>query len=239
MLKEQDFIEVEYTGKVKENGFVFDTTDKATAEQHGIYNKQAAYGSIVVCLGQGQLLTGLDKALVGKDLGKFTIELSPENGFGKKNAALIELIATSKFKKENIVPYPGLQVNIDDAIGVIKTVTGGRTLVDFNHPLSGKDLVYDINVKREVTDTKEKVTALLTLALGAAIADVVVHDGKITVAFPFDLPQEAHEKISENIKKLVPEVTEIVYKKKEEEKKEEKPQEKKEQPVKKEAQNDK
>lgn len=222
MLKENDFVELEYTGKVKESGFVFDTTVKAVAEQHGIYNKQTAYGAVVVCLGQGQLLPGLDKALVGKEAGTYTFELSPEQGFGRKNAAMLQLIATSKFKKENIVPYPGLQVNVDDAVGVIKTVTGGRTLVDFNHPLSGKELVYDVVVKKKVTDIKEKVTASLTLALGAAIADVVVHENKAAITLPFDLPKEAQEKLSENITKLIPEVNEVSYHKKEMPSKEEK-----------------
>ena len=47
----------------------------------------------------------------------------------------------SAFKKENITTQPGLQITVDEAVGMVKTVSGGRVIVDFNHPLSGKDIV--------------------------------------------------------------------------------------------------
>ena len=48
----------------------------------------------------------------------------------------------ANFKKQNIIPYLGLQVNIDGILGIIRTVTPGRAIIDFNHPLSGKNLIY-------------------------------------------------------------------------------------------------
>ena len=57
------------------------------------------YGPIIVCLGEGQLLKGLEKELEGKEIGKeYTIELTPENALGKKDAKLIRLIPVSVFK---------------------------------------------------------------------------------------------------------------------------------------------
>lgn len=211
MLKENDFIELSYTGKLKENGFVFDTTDKALAEQHGIHNPQAQYDPVIVCLGNGHLLQGLDKALIGKTLGKYTFEFSPEQGFGKKNASLIQLIATGKFKKDGIVPYPGLQINVDGAMGVIKTVTGGRTLVDFNHPLAGKELTYDVHVKRVVTDIQEQASAFIKLALGMSDAQVDVVDGKAHVKTTIEIPKEVHDQLFEGVRKVVPTLKGIEY----------------------------
>ena len=56
-----------------------------------------------------------------------------------------------------------MQLNIDGVVGTVKTVTGGRTLVDFNHPLSGRELVYEVQVKKVVTDTQQKVKHLQSM----------------------------------------------------------------------------
>src|SRR3989338_4513746 len=154
MIKKNDFIEVSYTGKTKEENFVFDTTEETVAKEAGIYNPEGKYGTLIICVGQHHLLPGLDKFVEGKDLGNFTVELPPEEAFGKKNAKLIQLIPTSKFNQQRIQPQVGLQVTIDGHLGVIKTVTGGRTLVDFNHPLSGKNVLYEISIKKKITDQK-------------------------------------------------------------------------------------
>ncbi|EFK97351.1 peptidylprolyl isomerase FKBP-type, partial [sediment metagenome] len=49
--------------------------------------------------------------------------------------------------KDSIRPMPGLPVNIDGMYGIIRTVAGGRVIVDFNHPLSGKEIVYNSKLK--------------------------------------------------------------------------------------------
>ncbi|MCH8980513.1 hypothetical protein IH922_00675 [candidate division KSB1 bacterium] len=51
-----------------------------------------------------------------------------------------------------------MQINIDGMMGIIKTAGGGRCLVDFNHPLSGKEVTYTIKVNKIITDDKEKLT---------------------------------------------------------------------------------
>ncbi len=147
MVKEKDFIELEYTGKLKEDNIIFDTTDEKIAKENGLFDEKAEYKPIVICIGQGQIIKGLDNALPDKEPNKpYTIEVNAEEAYGKKNAKLIQLISTSKFLKQNIQPMPGLQVNIDGTMGIVKTVSGGRTLVDFNHPLAGKDLTFKIKL---------------------------------------------------------------------------------------------
>lgn len=198
-IKKYDFIEVDYTGKTKESGFVFDTTQESVAKEAGIHNPQAKYGPAVICVGKHHILSGIDKNVEGKEPGTYTFELSPEEAFGKKNAKMIQLIPTNKFTKENIQPQVGLQVNIDGHIGVIKTVTGGRTLVDFNHPLSGKDVTYDVTINKIVTDKKEQVQALLKMTLGVADIPVLVEGDKATITFKQELPDPIKEQFNKEI----------------------------------------
>ena len=49
--KEGDFIEIEYTGSIKESGIVFDTTSMDLAKKSNLYEINKTYGPIIVCLG--------------------------------------------------------------------------------------------------------------------------------------------------------------------------------------------
>ena len=203
-IKKNDFVEIEYTGKTKDENFVFDTTEEKTAKASGIHNPEAKYGPAIICVGQQHVLAGIDKHLEGKGLGEFTLTLRPEEAFGKKNAKLIQLIPTTKFHQQKIQPQPGLQVNIDGHIGVVKTVTGGRTLVDFNHPLSGKEVIYTIKIKRMVTDKKEQLNAVLKMRLGIHDANIELQDNKAKITIKQDLPKEIQEHLAKEIKEQIP-----------------------------------
>ncbi len=214
-VKEKDFVELEYTGKLDDN-MIFDTTDARIAKDNNLFEENAEYSPIVICVGQGQIIKGLDKALIDKETEKpYTIKVKAEDAYGKKNAKLIQLIQTSKFLKQNIQPMPGLQVNIDDMLGIIKTVSGGRTLVDFNHPLSGKDLTYDIKINRIITDDKEKIKSILKLSLGIKDADIQTEDKKATISTKEEIPGELKKELKNKIKELLPNIEEITIQKSE------------------------
>jgi FKBP-type peptidyl-prolyl cis-trans isomerase 2 len=213
-IKEKDFVEIEYTGKLKDEDLVFDTTDEKLSKEAGIFSENTTYGPVVVCIGEGQLLKGLDKGLMGKEAGKeYTVDIQPEDGFGKKKADLIHLIGTSKFKKEGINPAPGMQVNVDGALGIIKTVTGGRTLVDFNHPLSSKELVYTFKVNKIVEDDLEKASAYLKVQTGAKDVTATLENNELKVKIQGDIPEEFKEKMNEKLTGIIPTIKKVTFSK--------------------------
>jgi len=212
-IKKKDFIEVEYTGKTKEENIIFDTTDEKTAKEADIHAEGMNYGPVIICLGEQQLIQGLEEELEGKETEKeYTIELSPEKGFGKKDAKLIRMIPFSTFKKQQIMPQPGMQINIDGVIGTIKTAAGGRCLVDFNHPLSGRELIYTIKVNRLITDDKEKIKAYISLSLNLKDITVNLKENKAEIITKKAVPREISEKITEKLKELIPSVKEFELK---------------------------
>ena len=157
-----DFIEVEYTGRLKEEKLVFDTTDEAIAKESGIHSPNMNYGSVIICLGEGQLIQGLEEDLEGKETeNEYTIELSPEKAFGSRNSKLIQMIPIKIFKEHKINPVAGAMFNFDGKIAKILAVSGGRTIVDFNNPLAGKTVIYDIKVLRKIEDLNKKTKALI------------------------------------------------------------------------------
>jgi len=200
-IKKGDFVELEYTGKIKDENKVFDTTKKEVAIANNL-NKEADYKPIVVCIGEGYILQTLEAELEGKKLGKYTFELSPEQAFGKKSAQLLKLVPIKVFKQQDIMPYPGLEVNIDNRFGIIRNVSGGRVIVDFNHPLSGRDLTYDVEVKRFVNNDKEKLESLLR-AGGIHFNSASVKEKKAMIVLEHEVPDEIRKAIEEKIKKTI------------------------------------
>lgn len=196
MVKHGDFIKLNYTGKLTD-GTVFDTTDEHIAKKEGLSGRKAE--PVVICVGEGMLLKSLDDALVGKE-GKFSVHLSAEKAFGKKDPKQLRIIPTAQLHKQQINPFPGLQLNVDGSYGVVRSVSGGRTVVDFNHPLASQDVVYDVEIIETVTDPKEQVKALLE-PLGIR-DEVTVHDHKATIKLPTMLPKPYLDAINSKITKL-------------------------------------
>ncbi len=204
MIKEKDFIELDYSGRFKDNNELFDTTSAEEAKKEELFNEKMSYSPIIICVGQGHLLKGLEKQLIGKGVGKHNIPLSAENAFGKKDAKLLRLVPLNQFQKQNVRPIPGMQVNIDDTVGIVRTIAGGRVIVDFNHPFSGKDVVYDVEIKRKIEDKAEQIMALLQLILNIKKEgfSVKVENDIATIEFP-KMPDEIKQALSKQIQELV------------------------------------
>ena len=184
-----DFIEIEFTGKEKETNQVFD----ATAEKPAI-----------VCVGQQHVIRGLDDSFVGRRVGdSYRVYIMPEQGFGRKDAKLLQLISTSKFTEQNIRPSPGLVVNIDGMMGTVRTVTGGRTVVDFNHPLASREIFYDVKIRKIIENPGEKLRALISIRTGIE-PELSLDEGIAEARLPVKLPDSIEKLIFEEAREFIP-----------------------------------
>ncbi len=156
MFKTNDFIEIEFTGRIKE-GDIFDSN---IAEELKQLNPEKEAKPFIFPLGHEMFLNGVEKFLVGKEIGKYEIDLKPEEAFGIRDPAMIRMIPLKVFIEHKINPIPGTILNFDNKMGKVLTVSGGRIMVDFNNPLAGKEVVYKIKILRKVEDLNEKVNSL-------------------------------------------------------------------------------
>ncbi len=205
--KEHDFIEVDYTGKIKETNQIFDLTNEEQAKKENLYNPKATYGPRIICLGESQILKSLDKFLIDKEVGKqYIIELKPEEGFGKKDPKMVKIVTVDTLKKQNINPFPGLQINASGLIATIRSVNSGRATIDFNHPLAGKNLVYEIKINKLIEKDEEKLKALVENLLGISKKEysIELNQNKANIKLKPKIPTNIKEELKNKIKKLIP-----------------------------------
>jgi FKBP-type peptidyl-prolyl cis-trans isomerase 2 len=186
-VNEKDFVKIEYTGRTKENGEVFDTTIEEVAEEAGIKVENKDYGPIPIIIGGGHLLKGLDQEIIGMEEGeKKTVELAPEDAFGERDPKLLQIIPMKEFKKQGVNPYVGMTLTVENHNGRVLNISGGRVRVDFNHELAGKTLEYEMEVKGIITDDEEKIKSMIKLhypnpKLDMEKTKISIEDGKLTI----------------------------------------------------------
>lgn len=182
-IQKGDFIKLSYTGKLQDKR-VFDTTYENVAREHNIYNKNTTYGPVVVIVGAGHVLPGLDEDLVGKPVGyQGSVTFGPEKGFGSKK---LELIETIPVKKLGIKPQIGQRVTIGNKTGVVENIVGGRARVNFNHPLAGETLTYEYKIEERLVSPEEKIKGLIQTFAGLKL-EVKVEGENATIIVPFEV----------------------------------------------------
>ncbi|HGM5581944.1 TPA: peptidylprolyl isomerase [Pseudomonas putida] len=119
-----------------ENGDTVDSTfDKAPA---------------VFKVGDGNLLPGFEAALFGFKAGdERHLTIAPENAFGQPNPQNVQVMPRSQF--DGMELSEGLLVIFNDAAntelpGVVKAFDDNQVTIDFNHPLAGKTLNFEVKI---------------------------------------------------------------------------------------------
>ncbi len=213
-MKDGDFILIDYIGKITESGEIFDLTKEDVAKERGIYSPDLKYGPVPVIIGANFVVKGLENSLREMQVGdKKTITIKPEEAFGERDARFVKLIPLAEFKKQGITPYPGMPVTISRLNGRVISMSGGRIRVDFNHPLSGKMIEYEVEIKNTITDIKEKITAILGFYLKLEDKDVTITVDKETVEINIKVEASKLVKktVADTIKKWISEIKKIRF----------------------------
>lgn len=182
-----NFVRVNFTGKIKENDEVFDTTYDEIAQEAGIFDENKTYKPIPIVVGGNHLLPKIEEAIIGLEAGESkTIEVESDDAFGPRDPKAIQLIPMKEFKKQGMTPYPGMRITAEGGEGKILTVNGGRVKVDFNHPLAGKDLIYDVEVTEIIEDANEKIKSMIELHYSNPNVDlektqIEIEDGVVNI----------------------------------------------------------
>ncbi|MCW3994129.1 MAG: FKBP-type peptidyl-prolyl cis-trans isomerase [Candidatus Bathyarchaeota archaeon] len=161
-LHKGDFILIDQTGKVKETGKVFDTTIEETAKKEHLYKEGEIYEPKLVVIGEGWVLKTLDESLTTIEITKKTpIEIPPKKAFGERDPEKIKRVSLRNLTAKGITPNLGKRVEYNGKMATVRTIGAGRVLLDFNPPLAGKTLIYEVTIQKKLTTKKQKIAALI------------------------------------------------------------------------------
>ena len=130
-----DNVKVHYTGKL-EDGSIFDTSLAEGREP------------LETTLGQGQLIKGFEAGLIDMTEGeKKTIEIESADAYGEQNPEMINEIPKAQVpegvKEGEMLQGMGPMGPVNVKVVEVKDET---VVLDANHPLAGKKLIFDLEV---------------------------------------------------------------------------------------------
>ncbi|MGB9718120.1 MAG: FKBP-type peptidyl-prolyl cis-trans isomerase [Thermoproteota archaeon] len=156
---------VDYTLTVKETGSIIETTVEEEAKRASIYREGEKYSPRLIYLGGKWVLESWEEELLKSEIGvERTVEIPPEKAYGFRDPGKVKTYAARRFSKPQELA-PGTLVEMDNRIGVVRTVSSGRVHIDFNPPLAGRTLVYRFKILKVIEDDAEKIRHLVNRRL--------------------------------------------------------------------------
>src|SRR5579872_2513191 len=153
---------VDYTAKIKDTGQIIDTTRKEDAEKAGDADPTRTYEPRLIAVGEGWVLKGLDEALQKAEPNQtIDVELAPDKAFGVRDPNKVSRIPIRKFGEKASELEIGGEVEIDNRVGIVRSLESGRAIVDFNHKYAGKTLEYNVAIKEKLDSRDTQIEALI------------------------------------------------------------------------------
>lgn len=117
---------------------------------------------LVYLHGHDEVIPGLEKALEGKKPGDtLKAQIPPEDAYGDYDPEGVEEVPREDFPKDLPLEAGGIvsatDEEGDDVDFLVKEIKGDTVVVDFNHPLAGKTLHYEVTVREVRAATPEEL----------------------------------------------------------------------------------
>jgi len=146
-------------------------------------------------VGRGYVHKALDKSFLEHGVGdSYKLELSVNEAYGPRQRSLIKMISAKYFRANNVRPVKGLVVNVDGLMGKVVSASPGRVMVDFNHPLAGKDVSFEVKILELVKDDLAKVRVVVNSFIGQEL--IVKREGEsILIKDTIGLPENIKNRV--------------------------------------------
>ena len=130
-----------------------------TSEEGEVIDSSEGHGPLAYIHGHGNIIPGLENALLGKMAGdKIKVTIPPEEAYGPRDENLIQTVPIDAFHGVDEI-LPGMQFHTETPNGVelvtVIDVQDDHVILDGNHPMSGLTLNFDVEVI-DVRDATEE-----------------------------------------------------------------------------------
>jgi peptidylprolyl isomerase len=220
-LEKGDFILINYTAKVKETNEVFDTTIEETSKKEHLHKEGEIYEPKLVVIGEGWVLKALDESLTTMKLNKAqSVEIPPVKAFGPRDPEKVKRVPLKQLLAKDVHnPAIGMRIDYNGKMATIRATGAGRVLLDFNPPLAGKTLIYEVTVDKKLENNEQKISALIHRRIPVVEPEqfkFTIQKKNLTidmpeVAFYVEGIQIAKRGIAMDLQKFLPKFTEIKF----------------------------
>lgn len=169
-MEKGDIIRIQFD-TFTDDGKLVETTDEKKAKDSGIYDEHFSYKPLTTIIGSGKLLKEFEESVEKANVGEEKeVVLPPEKAFGMRDtndvrvSSYREVERSIKQREGNEAePEIGRIVRIGDKYGKIMTITAGRVVIDFNHPMAGKTIKYSYKVIEKIEGDDKKIGAIIEI----------------------------------------------------------------------------
>lgn len=208
-IEKGDLVLVDYIGK--SDGEIFDLSLEEKAEEEGMKRQDQEYKPIPVLVGERYVIEGFEDTVSEMEVGEEKeIDVPSEKAYGPRSSDNVETYPEKEFKRQGVNVSRGETVMIGNRQGKVISASSGRIKVDFNHPLSGKDLHYWIRVNEKVEDDEDKAEYIYSYRVGHG--DIEIGDGTVTIPRKHSHGDHEHElpqKVLDSVKEEIEEYTDL------------------------------
>lgn len=149
---------------------------KGTFSDGKVFDSSEGKEPLEFVFGKGQVIPGLEKGIKGLSIeDKKRVEIKAEDAYGPIMKEAIQEVPKERLP-QGIEIKPGMQLGVQGPQGVIPVtiseIKDDTVMIDFNHPLAGKDLIFDVEIvdvsegsqetSKSTSDTKQEGESLHT-----------------------------------------------------------------------------
>ncbi|MCK4434045.1 FKBP-type peptidyl-prolyl cis-trans isomerase, partial [Candidatus Bathyarchaeota archaeon] len=166
------------------------------------------------------VLEALDESLTTMEIGKTSVvEIPPEKAFGERDPEKVKRVSLRQLTGKGVTPSLGMRVEYNGKMATVRTIGAGRVLLDFNLPLAGKTLVYEVTIQKKLRTKKEKMAALIhrrILAVEGSKFKFTVKEKTVNIemseeAFYVEGIQVAKRGTAMDIQRFFPKITSVRF----------------------------
>ncbi len=224
-MNDSDFIELSFELRAGQDKKLISTTKEDVAKADNIFDEKKKYKDAVIIVGSEGLFKEINESFKNAEIDKeYEVLVPAKDAYGLRDNKNIKVVPMREFQRNKINPEMGKEVNINNKVGRIISVTPGRVLIDYNHELAGKDLYYKYEIKKTINDVDGKVKAIIDMNYSTSDNfEVTVDNNTINMQIPeeakFDINWvDSKYKIVNDVRKYLPDndiIIKELYKKEE------------------------
>ncbi|MEM1986033.1 MAG: FKBP-type peptidyl-prolyl cis-trans isomerase [Nitrososphaeria archaeon] len=207
------------TGIVKETNELIETTLEEKAKEYNVFDPTRKYNPRLIAIGERWVLEPVDEKLKEMSVGeKILLEIPPEKAFGTWDPSKVKIIPLRRLGERANQLKVGDEIEIDNKIGRVKLLASGRVHIDFNHKYSGKTILYEVEVIKELKEDSEKIEALFLrrIPIEKEKLKFSIQENTITFELPVELYLEeglqiVKRALSNDIFKYLPNISKVIF----------------------------